>query len=317
MKAHPTLLLTLICQSLCAQQVWVWTGANEMRSYDKTDTNELVWWKKQILDPESLSEVYLTKIPTPEYDKMLQISRWYGGKQTWVGSNRTSITWSNDFITTNVIAWSSNGRWDTGGNCTSWQGRDINGNPYDLQSWANMAVYWKTNSDFTWRCADHTDRLYVLGLYRTNGTSSMGALCDTTATPGHTNYLIAPETSGKYDFKFMLTQGCSHCGEGCPMAWTLIPMAHSPRAILMAQNNSVQILIPTEGQEERYSVEGSDDGLSHWMELETGPIPLQQRIQGGLIKMEDRLPTSGSRFYRVKYSRATVDDVVSEMFHAR
>lgn len=316
MKTPLIILFTLICQSLCGQlQTWVWTGRYEMRVRESNapPSARPLWWVRQILDSEKLSEVYLTCIPTCDYDRQMWISQWYGGKQWWIGSNVTTITWSNGIVTTNVLDWQGNGRWTSGGNCTSWSGIDAEGQAYDLQSFANMACWWNTNnSSWGWRCPGHADLSYTQGLYRTNGSSTLVALAETDVRPGQTNYLIAPSIDGKYDFRFMLAQNCLHCGEGCPTFWTPQICAHNGNAILLAENQGIQITLQCEGKEDRWTLESSED-MTHWMPYKSGPVPIHSRINGGTITVREELP-AGLRFYRVRYSAATLDDTVKEMF---
>ena len=318
MKTNLVIPSALICQSLCAQvQSWVYEGSYEMRSYD-TNTLALRWWKQQILDPGKLTEIFLTSIPTRDYDRRLEIAVWYGGKQTWAGTNRTEIIWSNGVPVTNCLEWWSNGRWDTGGNVMAWSGTDLDGNPYDLECWANMAVLWKTNDSWWSRCLEHDeDRAYVLGLYRTNRTITLSALSECNVPAGQTNFLPAPEgpDAGRYEFRFMNAQSCPHCGQGCALPWTMTGKPRNPNAIILTAVKPARLKIdfPARGRENKWTLETSDDART-WTVSQEGIAPLKDRVNAAICSVQEAVPESGARFYRVRFSRPAVEDAVREMF---
>ena len=318
MKTNLIILFSLICQSLCAQSgpqlsEWPCRGCREIKVYD-SPAYTLYCWHQQILTPDSLAECYLTAAPCEDWDKQLEICVWTGSRQTFVSTQTTLIQWRGSQVTTSIVARTTNGRWISGGDCAAWSGTDIEGRPYEMAHWADMAVLWVTNAQtYFRRCYELDDeQSYVLGLYRTNGTTALTGLSDCTVKPGTTNFLVAPEIQGRHNLKFMVTQACRHCGDGCNLAWTMTGKPRNPRITLLAGGSSMLMEFPSSPRRPLWKVEKSRD-FRAWNPVKSGSVSLKERLDDALVKVECPIEP-GTWFYRVQFSENTLQSAIHEMF---
>lgn len=217
MKTHPIILLSIITQSLCAQEIksWVHSGYNDIQTGIPVVSVSRQW----------LSETQMTEQSwSMEAPRTLWLRIYRNQSMMFSASNQLVITWTNGLPGTNVQPGWLNGRWNSGGDTGFLAATNWGGEPYTMLAWSWIAVSWPTNTpSFIAHCPNGTDQAQGVLLYRTNGTTILlTALAAWTLEPGETKLVRVNPESGHY-WHFMLPQWCVACDQqSCSLPWTVV-----------------------------------------------------------------------------------------------